>query len=325
MLREAVAKQTEIGKKAQKIMAEGGLVDDSIVIGIITDRVAEPDCKNGFILDGFPRTVEQAKRLDELLAKTGEKVNCVIELEVPDSILEERICGRWIHKASGRSYHVKFNPPKSLGSQKPAVDTMKDDETGEPLMQRPDDTAEALVKRLKGYHTETEPILARYPNVTHRVNANQSMEKVWDDLEALLPGPDVPKNCSLAILGLDFLLKFNMTRLRGAAIAAGAGPADVLSVVDGSKAWSIAQLNHAEYAYPLAMLMFYISYKKASQGESLKPSFKNICKLSFVSCLLFSVGVVLQGKAKGPHPVRFVGAVGRYISYVGLLYAALKA
>merc|ERR1712232_173924 len=131
----------------------------------------------------------QAKKLDELLAMRNEKVSSVIELNVPDEILEERICGRWIHKASGRSYHVKFNAPKSLGNQTPSKETMLDDETGEPLMQRSDDTAEALVKRLKAYHEETEPILARYKNIVHKVDANQAADAVWRDLEGRLPLP----------------------------------------------------------------------------------------------------------------------------------------
>merc|ERR1711972_513297 len=141
---------------------------DDIVVGIIKDRILAPDCSKGFILDGFPRTVKQAEMLDNLLKESGDKVDSVIEFNVPDEILEERICGRWIHKASGRSYHVKFNPPKSLGNQSPTTETMKDDETGEALMQRGDDTADALVKRLKAYHSETEPILARYKAVAHR-------------------------------------------------------------------------------------------------------------------------------------------------------------
>merc|ERR1711937_571715 len=178
---------TEIGLKAKKLMDEGGLVSDDIVIGIIKDRIAEPDCSRGFILDGFPRTVKQAEQLDEVLAKKNQKVNSVIELNVPDAILEERICGRWIHKSSGRSYHVKFNPPKSLAGKAPSAATMRDEETGEPLMQRGDDTAEALVKRLKAYHAETEPILARYAAVSHRINANQAMHKVWAEVDSVLP------------------------------------------------------------------------------------------------------------------------------------------
>merc|ERR1712083_949444 len=130
MLREAVANGTEVGLKAKKIMSEGGLVSDEIVVGIIKDRIAQPDCSKGFILDGFPRTIKQAEMLDELLSKTGETVNVVIELNVPDSILEERICGRWIHKSSGRSYHVKFNKPKSYdGTSRPSADNMRDDQT----------------------------------------------------------------------------------------------------------------------------------------------------------------------------------------------------
>merc|ERR1719454_2860647 len=193
MLREAVAKGTEVGKAAKAIMDAGGLVSDDIVVGIIKDRIAEKDCSAGFILDGFPQTVKQAEMLDEVLAQTSERVSSVIAFAVPDSILEERICGRWIHKASGRSYHVKFAPPKSLGDKAPSTETMKDDDTGEPLMQRSDDTADALVKRLKGYHDETEPILARYRNIVHKVDANQVAGAVWRDLERCLPLPEGAK------------------------------------------------------------------------------------------------------------------------------------
>jgi adenylate kinases len=191
MLRAAVAAQTEVGKKAQAIMKAGGLVSDDIVVGIIRDRIQQEDCKLGFILDGFPRTLEQAKALDKMLAEEGAAVTKVIELQVPDEILEERICGRWIHKSSGRSYHVKFAPPKSMkvdGDGKPVKETMLDDETGEPLMQRPDDTSSALVKRLAGYHGETVPILKHYePNgVVKTVNANQKMDGVWGEVLASL-------------------------------------------------------------------------------------------------------------------------------------------
>jgi len=188
MLREAVSKGTEVGLQAKKIMSEGGLVSDDIVVGIIKDRIAMPDCSKGFILDGFPRTVKQAEMLDALLQQTGDKVCSVIEFNVPDSILEERVCGRWIHKASGRSYHVKFNPPKSLGFIfGPSTRTMLDDVTGEPLMQRSNDTAEALVKRLQAYHAKTEPILERYSKCVYKINAFQSMDKVWKDVDAILP------------------------------------------------------------------------------------------------------------------------------------------
>merc|ERR1719171_3078360 len=106
----------------------------------IKDRIKEPDCATGFILDGFPRTVEQAKALDAMLAENSERVNKIIEFSVPDEVLTERICGRWIHKASGRSYHTKFAPPKSYdGTSTPSAENMKDEETGEALMQRGDD------------------------------------------------------------------------------------------------------------------------------------------------------------------------------------------
>merc|ERR1711935_610047 len=180
MLRAAVSAGTEIGKKAEAIMKAGGLVSDEIVIGIIRDRIQEEDCKFGFILDGFPRTLAQAKALDKMLSVEGACVTKVVELEVPDSVLEERITGRWIHKKSGRSYHVKYAPPKSMKvdeSGNPIPESMTDDATGEPLMQRKDDTSDALIKRLKSYHGETVPILDHYrPNgVVRAVNANQGM------------------------------------------------------------------------------------------------------------------------------------------------------
>jgi len=191
MLRAAVSAQTEVGKKAQAIMKAGGLVSDDIVIGIIRDRIKEADCKFGFILDGFPRTIVQAQALDKMLAEEGAVVTRVIELNVPDEVLEERICGRWIHKTSGRSYHTKFAPPKSMkvdARGNPIAETMKDDITGELLMQRPDDTATALVKRLKGYHDETVPILNHYDphGIVRTVNANQEMQGVWAEILAAL-------------------------------------------------------------------------------------------------------------------------------------------
>lgn len=188
MLRAAVTGKTEIGLKAEAVMKAGGLVSDDIVIGIIRDRIQNDDCKLGFILDGFPRTLEQAKALDEMLAQEGACVTKVIELHVPDSVLEERICGRWIHKSTGRSYHVKYAPPKSMiiseTTKQPIPESMKDDITGDLLIQRPDDTVEALVKRLQGYHNDTVPILDHYSphGIVRTANANQGMDQVWDEI-----------------------------------------------------------------------------------------------------------------------------------------------
>jgi len=185
MLRAAVSAGTAVGMAAKAAMDAGALVTDEIVVGIIADRVKETDCGKGFILDGFPRTVKQAKMLDDMLLHDGESVARVIELQVPDAVLTERICGRWVHKASGRSYHVKFNPPKSLQGSPPSVDTMKDDESGESLMQRSDDTAEALVSRLSAYHAQTVPVLTHYgAKKVVQVDANRDMPAVWTDIDA---------------------------------------------------------------------------------------------------------------------------------------------
>ena len=190
MLRAAVAAGSEVGKQAKDVMASGGLVSDEQVVAIGRERITEADCARGFILDGFPRTVEQAKMLDEMLSGDGTKVSLVLALEVPDEVLTERICGRWVHKASGRSYHVKFAKPKSLeDGAAPTVETMLDDETGEPLMQRADDTEEALTKRLESYHAQTVPILTHYEptGVVSRVDANVKPEEVWTSIEKVLP------------------------------------------------------------------------------------------------------------------------------------------
>jgi len=190
MLRAAVAAGSEVGLKAKDVMASGGLVSDELVVSIIRERITEADCEGGFILDGFPRTVEQAKMLDAMLEGSGDKVSLVLALEVPDEVLTERICGRWVHKSSGRSYHVKFAKPKSLvDGATPSEETMLDDETGEPLMQRADDTEEALTKRLQGYHDQTVPILAHYEpaKVVAKVDANVAPDEVWASIEKVLP------------------------------------------------------------------------------------------------------------------------------------------
>ena len=189
MLRAAVAAGTDVGLQAKDVMASGGLVSDELVVDIIRERVELPDCVPGFILDGFPRTIEQANKLDAMLASASKRVSTVLALEVPDAVLEERICGRWIHKASGRSYHVAFAPPKSLtDGAAPSGETMRDDETGEALEQRADDTAEALQARLSQYHAQTVPILDHYEpaGIVGRVDANRKPEEVWAAIAQLV-------------------------------------------------------------------------------------------------------------------------------------------
>ena len=165
-------------------------MSDDIVIGIIKERTKAADCLKGFILDGFPRTVAQAVALDQMLAATGEEVKTVLELSVPDQALIERIGGRWIHKASGRSYHTKFNPPKSFdGKSEPTSENMRDDETGEALSQRPDDNKDALPKRLAAYHAETVPVLGHYKarpgcrvaQVDSNLGPARKTEDIWAD------------------------------------------------------------------------------------------------------------------------------------------------
>ncbi|KAF4378787.1 hypothetical protein CsatB_022486 [Cannabis sativa] len=153
MLRAAVAAKTPLGIKAKEAMNKGELVSDDLVVGIIDEAMKKPSCQKGFILDGFPRTVVQAQKLDEMLEKQGAKIDKVLDFAIDDSILEERITGRWIHPSSGRSYHTKFAPPKVSGV---------DDVTGEPLIQRKDDTAEVLKSRLDAFHKQTEPVINYY-------------------------------------------------------------------------------------------------------------------------------------------------------------------
>ncbi|WCJ38715.1 Adenylate kinase family protein [Euphorbia peplus] len=153
MLRAAVAAKTPLGVKAKEAMEKGELVSDDLVVGIIDEAMKKPSCEKGFILDGFPRTVVQAQKLDEMLQKQGSKIDRVLNFAIDDSILEERITGRWIHPSSGRSYHTKFAPSKVPGV---------DDVTGEPLIQRKDDTAGVLKSRLEAFHKQTEPVIEYY-------------------------------------------------------------------------------------------------------------------------------------------------------------------
>ena len=149
MLRAAVAAGTPLGLEAKAIMDAGGLVRDDIIIGLVKERIAQPDCANGFLFDGFPRTIPQAEAMKE----AGVFLDYVVEIDVPDEEVLKRMTGRRVHPASGRSYHVVFNPPKTAGL---------DDVTGEPLIQRDDDREETVKKRLEVYHAQTEALVGYY-------------------------------------------------------------------------------------------------------------------------------------------------------------------
>jgi adenylate kinase len=149
MLRAAVKAGTPLGLAAKKVMDAGGLVSDDIIVGLVNDRLREPDCRNGYLFDGFPRTIPQADALKD----AGVALDCVLEIDVPDAAIVERMSGRRVHPASGRTYHVKYNPPKVPD---------RDDVTGEPLIQREDDREETVRKRLAVYHEQTEPLIAYY-------------------------------------------------------------------------------------------------------------------------------------------------------------------
>jgi len=149
MLRAHVKAGTELGVAAKKIMDAGGLVSDDIIMGMVKERIAQDDCKNGYLFDGFPRTIPQA----EALKAAGVKLDAVVEVDVADEEIIKRMSGRRVHLSSGRTYHVVFNPPKVAG---------KDDVTGEDLIQRDDDKEETVRARLKVYHDQTEPLVAFY-------------------------------------------------------------------------------------------------------------------------------------------------------------------
>jgi adenylate kinase len=149
MLRAAVKAGTPLGLAAKKVMDSGALVSDDIIIGLVRERLHEPDCRAGYLFDGFPRTIPQA----DALRNAPVPIDVVLEIAVPDEAIVERMSGRRVHAASGRSYHVRFHPPKAAG---------RDDVTGEPLIQRDDDREEIVRKRLDVYHAQTAPLVAYY-------------------------------------------------------------------------------------------------------------------------------------------------------------------
>ena len=163
MLRNSVAKKTDLGLKAKVLMEKGELVPDELILDLVKDRINEDDCSNGFLFDGFPRTLEQAKALQI----RGVKIDCVIEIMVDDKEIIERMSGRRVHSASGRTYHIKHNPPKKENI---------DDETGEPLIQRADDNEETVKKRLEIYHEQTSPLIDFYKKAAQIENGNKYVE-----------------------------------------------------------------------------------------------------------------------------------------------------
>jgi adenylate kinase len=178
MLRAAVREGTPLGLEAKKVMDAGGLVSDDIILGLIKERIAQSDCKSGYLLDGFPRTIAQAEGLE----KMGVELDYVIEIVVEDEEIIKRMSGRRVHMASGRSYHVVFNPPKVEGV---------DDITGEPLIQRDDDTEETVRKRLNVYHEQTKPLVGFYSAAGQKAKFASiagvgSVQEITDKMLAIL-------------------------------------------------------------------------------------------------------------------------------------------
>ena len=179
MFRAAMKNETKLGLEAKKYMEKGLLVPDEVTIGIVEERLLEDDCKNGFLLDGFPRTIAQAEALDAFLAKNGVKLDAVLDVNVPAEILVRRMVGRRVCKTCGATFHVEFNAPKVEGIC---------DNCGAKLIQRPDDTKETAVNRLAVYDENTAPLLDFYAkkNLLKTVNGDQPLDKVFDDIKEVL-------------------------------------------------------------------------------------------------------------------------------------------
>ncbi|WP_334110324.1 adenylate kinase [Thermodesulfitimonas autotrophica] len=179
MLREAVKQGTEMGKKAKEYMDKGQLVPDEVIIGVVKERLGQPDCKVGFLLDGFPRTLPQAEALDQTLKEMGIKLDAVINIRVPREKIVDRITGRRVCRVCGDTYHVVNKPPKESG---------KCDKCGGELYQRSDDTAETVNKRLDVYEAQTQPLLDYYgkQGIVRDINGDQPINKVLEDILAAL-------------------------------------------------------------------------------------------------------------------------------------------
>jgi len=179
MLREAVKQGTELGKKAKEYMDKGVLVPDDIVIGIVKERLSQPDCEKGFILDGFPRTILQAEALDEALTELGKKIEYAINIDVPEDELIKRLSGRRTCRKCGAMYHVIFNPPKEEG---------KCDKCGGELYQRDDDKEETIKKRLEVYKSQTQPLIDYYQKKGNLVNVSGtgSIQEIFEEVVRII-------------------------------------------------------------------------------------------------------------------------------------------
>ena len=179
MFRAAIKNQTKLGLEAKSYMDQGALVPDEVTIGIVRERLSEDDCKKGFLLDGFPRTIAQAEALDQILESNGIKLDAVLDVNVPAEILIRRMVGRRVCKTCGATYHVEFNAPKVEGIC---------DNCGSKLIQRADDTEETAVNRLKVYDQQTAPLLEFYrkKNLLKTVNGDQPLSKVFEDIKVVL-------------------------------------------------------------------------------------------------------------------------------------------
>ena len=179
MLREHVSSQTELGLKAKGFMNTGALVPDGVILGMMRDRLGKNDCRGGYILDGFPRTIPQAEGLDELLLELNQKIDLVIVIKVSDNNIVKRMGGRRVHAASGRIYHIKYNPPKIEN---------KDDETNDNLIIREDDKEDTVRKRLEVYHKETSPLIEYYKLkcIVSHVNGESKISDVSHSIDQIL-------------------------------------------------------------------------------------------------------------------------------------------
>lgn len=177
MFREAIKNHTKLGEEASSYIQKGLLVPDSITIGLVKERLGKDDCKNGFLLDGFPRNVSQAEALDEIGKQLNRPINYVIDISVPENILKDRICGRRVCKVCGAPYHVT--------NMKPKVDD-KCDLCGGELIQRKDDNEEALKVRLSEYHKQTEPLIKYYGNILHTVDGTKHLDEVLNEIKKII-------------------------------------------------------------------------------------------------------------------------------------------